>query len=169
MKRWERWLQLIANSLVVGTGLVYAYMRYFLTPVDEWAVINHPWQPHVQHLHVLAAPLLVFACGLIWHRHVASRIGADEQRRGVSGPGLAVAFVPMIASGYLLQTTSTAGWRQTWLILHLVTSGLWILLVAGHFLRWRVSRALEWPPFTLAGRVTRAVMSRAANSDRTQV
>lgn len=168
MKQWERWLQYGANLLVAGTGAVYAFMRYFLEPVDEWAVINHPWQPHIQHLHVLTAPLLVFACGLIWHRHVAGRIGSDEHRRGVSGPGLAVVFVPMIASGYLLQTTSTAGWRQTWLVLHLVTSGLWILLAATHVLRWRVSRAREWSPLAVARRAPRAAVSRSATSDRSR-
>lgn len=136
MKRWELWLQYAANLLVIGTGSVYAFMRYFLQPIDEWAVINHPWQPYVQHLHVLTAPLLVFACGLIWHRHVARRIGAEEHRRGGSGPGLAAALVPMIASGYLLQTTSATSWRQVWLVLHLASSGLWTLLVATHFLRW---------------------------------
>jgi hypothetical protein len=163
MKRWESWLQFVANGLVVGTGTVYGFMRYFMTPVDEWAVINHPWQPHVQHLHVLAAPLLVFACGLIWHRHVAGGIGAGEHRRGVSGPGLAVAFVPMIVSGYLLQTTSSVGWRQTWLALHLITSGFWALLVAAHFFRRRVARALDAPRPTLATRVT---VSTSATSDR---
>ena len=168
MKPWERWLQYGANSLVVGTGLIYAFMRYFLTPVDEWAVINHPWQPHVQHLHVLAAPLLVFACGLIWHRHVTGRVGAKEQRRERSGPGLAAAFLPMIASGYLLQTTSAAGWRETWLALHLVTSGLWILLVATHFLRWRVARAFEWPRLAVAKRATQAVASWFSASGRSR-
>lgn len=142
MNRWERWLQYGANLLVIATGSVYAVMRYFLQPIDEWAVINHPWQPYVQHLHVLTAPLLVFACGLIWHRHVAGRIAAEEHRQGVSGPGLAVALVPMIASGYLLQTTSAASWRQAWLVLHLVSSGLWTLLVATHFLRWHKVRDL---------------------------
>ena len=166
MKQWERWLQLGANSLVVGTGTIYGFMRYFMTPVDEWAVINHPWQPHFQHLHVLAAPLLVFACGLIWHRHVAGRIDTDGQRRGVSGPGLAVAFVPMIASGYLLQTTSTAGWRQTWLVLHLATSGFWILLVTAHFFRRQFTRALEASRRALA---TRVEVSRSATSGRSRL
>ena len=51
----------LANLAVSGTGLVYAWMRYLAEPVDEWAIVNHPWQPHTQHLHILTAPLLVFA------------------------------------------------------------------------------------------------------------
>ena len=168
MSHWERSLQFGANALVVGTGLVYAIMRYFMTPVDEWAVINHPWQPHLQHLHVLSAPLLVFACGLIWRRHVADRMRADERSRRVSGPGLAVAFVPMIASGYLLQTTSTDGWRQAWLVIHLVTSGLWILLIATHFLRWRVAGPSEWTSPIPEKRIADAIVSRSSSSDRSR-
>lgn len=168
MSRWERLLQYGANTLVVGTGVIYAVMRYFMTPVDEWAVINHPWQPHVQHLHVLTAPLLVFACGLIWRRHVADRMRANERRRGLSGPGLAVAFVPMIASGYLLQTASSAGWRRTWLVVHLVTSILWILLISAHFLGRRIARTSEWATPLPAERPAGAIVCRSSVSDRSQ-
>ena len=73
MSRAEWTLVHMANSLVIVTGVVYAVMRYLVTPSDEWAVVNHPWQPHVQHLHLLAAPLLVFAVGVIWRRHVVKR------------------------------------------------------------------------------------------------
>ena len=72
MSRSERLFLHVANGLVGGTGLVYAAMRYLMNPTDEWSVVNHPWQPHVQHLHVLVAPLLVFAAGLIWSRHVSA-------------------------------------------------------------------------------------------------
>ena len=44
-----------------------------------------PWQPAVQHLHVLAAPLLVFALGLIWKAHawpgVRLRVAARRAQR----------------------------------------------------------------------------------------
>jgi hypothetical protein len=166
VKRWERLLQYGSNGLVVGTGLVYGAMRYFMAPVDEWAVVNHPWQPLVQHMHVLTAPLLVFACGLIWHRHVASRIGASETRRLASGPGLAVVFVPMVASGYLLQTTTQDGWRQTWLAIHLLTSGLWILLAVLHFVARRLTRGIGRWPLVPARGVIRARVSRSSASNR---
>jgi hypothetical protein len=138
MERWERVVQYLANLLVIGTGMVYGFMRYIMQPVDEWAVVNHPWQPHVQHLHVLTAPLLVFACGLIWHRHVARQISGTKRRRGVSGPGLALAFVPMIASGYLLQTSTVPGWRTAWIVVHVATSGIWSALALAHLFRGRL-------------------------------
>ena len=74
MSRAQLLLFHLINLAVCGTGLVYAWMRYLVEPVDEWAVVNHPWQPHMQHLHVLLAPLLVFAVGLIWSAHVLGKL-----------------------------------------------------------------------------------------------
>lgn len=127
MSRLEAWCVHVATLLVGGSGLVYAWMRYLLTPSDPYAVVNHPLQPAVQHLHVLAAPLLVFAAGVIWRRHVwvGWTLGGAERRR--SGVGLALSLAPMIVSGYLLQTTTGEGWHRTWLVVHLVTSGLWLV------------------------------------------
>jgi len=132
MNRWEARIQHAANLLVVGTGVVYAIMRYFLNPADEWAVVNHPWQPHVQHLHILTAPLLVFACGLIWHRHVANKLHRGEQRGRRSGPGLLLALVPMVVSGYLIQTTVAESWGQVWIVVHLISSAAWTFAFVGH-------------------------------------
>jgi hypothetical protein len=132
MTRWEAQVQYAANLLVGGTGIVYAVMRYGMEPVDEWAVIHHPWQPHVQHLHLLTAPLLVFACGLIWRRHVADNLERGERRGRRSVPGLLLALVPMTLSGYLIQTTAAESWRQAWVGVHLVASAAWILALLGH-------------------------------------
>jgi hypothetical protein len=111
---------------VGGTGLVYAWMVYLARPADPYAVVNHPSQPAVQHLHIVVAPLLVFAAGLIWRRHVwgSWRSGVVQRRR--SGVSMALALAPMIVSGYLLQTAVESTWRTVWSVLHLATSGLWI-------------------------------------------
>lgn len=116
----------VANVLVGGTGLVYAWMRYCATPNDEFAVVNHPLQPAVQHAHVVFAPLLVFAGGLIWQRHVWQRVRNGMQQRRRSGLALALTLVPMTISGYLLQTADGAAWRTAWLAVHLASSALWI-------------------------------------------
>ena len=140
MNAWERRLQYAANLLVSGTGVVYAAMRYLMEPDDEWAVVNHPWQPFVQHLHVIVAPVLVFACGVIWRSHVAEQ-WKRERRLRRSGPGLAIVFIPMIASGYLLQTAVEEGWRQTWIVVHVVASLIWLVVWVAH-LRWATRRLL---------------------------
>lgn len=132
MKAWEVWTVHLSTVLVAGTGLVYAVMRYLLEPSDPYAVVNHPLQPTVQHLHVLLAPFLVFGVGLIWREHVWKhfRNGVRSGRR--SGLWMLPTLAPMVVSGYLIQTTVTPGWRTAWIAVHLATSALWILGYAGH-------------------------------------
>lgn len=121
----------IANLAVVGTGVVYAWMRYAVAPTDEWAVVNHPLQPSLQHLHVLAAPLLVFAVGLIWSGHVVAKLRNGRNNRA-AGIGLTALFLPMAASGYLLQVAVDESWRERWIWVHVAASGLWILAFVVH-------------------------------------
>jgi len=132
VSRFEAWATHAATILVGITGLVYAWMRYLMHPADPFAVVNHPLQPLVQHLHVLAAPLLVFAAGVMWHQHAWPywRRGVERHRR--SGSSLLFTLVPMVVSGYLIQTTVDAGWRRAWVIVHLVASGLWLLGYLAH-------------------------------------
>jgi len=137
MTRGQAFFVHFVNVAVCGTGLVYAWMCYLLEPADEWSVVNHPWQPHVQHLHVLVAPLLVFAGGVIWRQHVLERIrGNDSGGRG-TGLALTVLLIPMVLSGYLIQVSITESWRLVWIWIHLITGGLWCLAAVSH--RFRAS------------------------------
>jgi hypothetical protein len=126
MNRTEAWFVHLSTLLVGITGVIYAVMRYLMEPTDPFSVVNHPWQPTLQHLHVLVAPLMVFAVGLIWKKHVSDhrRAGLSTGRR--SGLSLVLTMVPMIASGYLIQVTVTDTWRTAWIVIHCTTSGLWI-------------------------------------------
>lgn len=65
-------------------------------------------------------------------RHVWAgwkRGGRDRQRTGVS---LALTLVPMVVSGYLLQTAVEESWRRAWVVVHLAASALWLLSYLVH-------------------------------------
>ena len=124
MTRPEAWLHHTATLAVGGTGLVYGWMRYALEPEDEFALVNHPLEPTLQHGHVLFAPLLVFAAGLIFKNHVWARLRSGFRPRRRSGLGLTALLFPMIVSGYLVQVA--VAWRSAWIWLHGLTSCLWI-------------------------------------------
>ena len=141
MTRFEALLVHLSTFLVGGTGLVYAWFRYVTKPEDPYAVVNHPLQPAVQHAHVLCAPLLVFAAALIWRRHVADRWRQSRSDRRRSGRSLALGFAPLVASGYLLQVATDEPWRRAWVVLHLVSGGLWLAAYAAHQLTPRRARA----------------------------
>lgn len=127
MSRYEVWLLHLSTALVGGTGLVYAVFRYLLEPVDPYSVVNHPWQPAVQHLHIIVAPLLVFTVGLIWRRHVLGHWRSEARQQHRSGISLILTLTPMVASGYLIQVTVNERWRTIWVVAHCATAGLWIL------------------------------------------
>ena len=127
-----------ANLLVVASGLVYGWMRYFAKPADEWAIVNHPWQPLLQHLHVLAAPTLIFAVGLVWGAHVVGKLKNGSVNR-VAGIGLAIVFAPMAATGYLLQVSVDPEWRHYWTWLHGASSLVWVAVFVVHHVRARTA------------------------------
>jgi hypothetical protein len=141
VSRFELWLIHLSTLLVGGTGLVYAWMLWMLESDDPFAVVNHPLQPSVQHLHVWTAPLLVFAAGLIWRAHVWEHWRRGVRARRKSGVGLVLTLVPMVASGYLIQTAVSAPWRTAWVIVHVTASVLWLAGYAAHQLASRATRA----------------------------
>lgn len=143
MRRLEAWCHNLANVLVGGTGLVYACFLWFWEPTDPYAVVNHPWQPTVQHLHILLAPLLVFTAGVVWKGHALPRL-REARRRASSGLALLTTLGPMVASGYLLQVSVDPDWRRAWSLLHVVSSLLWLLAWGVH-LRRRRCRAAGGP------------------------
>ena len=123
MSRIEAWFVHISTILVGGTGVVYAVM---MDPADAYSVVGHPWQPGVQYLHIVVAPIAVFAIGLIWKNHVF-----DHYRRGLttgrrSGMSLMLTMAPMVVSGYLIQVSVGESWRIAWIVVHCITSFLWI-------------------------------------------
>lgn len=132
MTRGEAWTAHAGTALVGVSGLAYAWMLWFAVPADEFAAVNHPLQPDVLHAHVLAAPLFVFAAGLLWVRHVWARVRSNWQPRRRTGLALAALVWPMIASGYLLQVAVDERWRTVWVWVHVATSLAFLPLYALH-------------------------------------
>lgn len=133
LSRSDKLLIHVSNVAVTGSGLAYAWMLYLLEPVDEFSILNHPWQDSMRNLHLWFAPLLVFGCAMVWKGHVWERLRTGRQRRRRSGLMMVIPLFPMIFSGYFLQTAVDESWRQTWLWMHLLSSGLWLIASIAHF------------------------------------
>ena len=147
MRRFERW-SLHLGALLTGlSGLVYGWMRYFGKVQGEFGIEPHPLQGLVQHLHVLAAPLLLFALGMTVRGHLYTKLrtGALEGRR--TGMGLGFLILPMVVSGYLVQVATSPAWRLTFAWVHGVASLFFLIGYLGHGLRaWMKPQAEEAPP-----------------------
>lgn len=116
----------------VVTGIVYGVMRYFCKPTDPFAVANHPLEPLFHSLHILVAPSLTLMLGAFWISHAWPRFVSGEPDGRTSGVGLMVTALPMILSGYLLQTATDPLWNSIWIWLHDLTSILWTLMFIAH-------------------------------------
>lgn len=134
MTSGARWSVHLAALAVGGTGLVYGWMRYLLDPVDEFALVNHPLQPSVQHLHLLLAPLLVFACALIWSDHVWRRVRSGHRPRRPTGLVLFALFFPMVLSGAWVQVASGELGHTLAVWVHAGSGAAWCLVYAVHLL-----------------------------------
>ncbi|HEY4492102.1 MAG TPA: hypothetical protein VI958_08865, partial [Acidobacteriota bacterium] len=102
-----------------------------------------PLEPYLLDAHVLLAPLLVFAVGLILHSHILSKLETGNRIARKSGILLVALFIVMVASGYLLQATTGILHTASFAI-HLGSGCLWAVSYLGHqlsSLRFRRSLA----------------------------
>ena len=147
MKRWERWWFNALNGAVAITGLVYFCMKYLLETDDPFAIVNHPWQGSMLALHVVAAPGLVMLFGVIYKTHILKKLASKRRDNRRTGWVSLVSFSVMAASGYLLQVAATAFWINTMIVLHVVTSVVFVLSYSVHLvIRWRLLRAPRTVP-----------------------
>jgi hypothetical protein len=118
-------------ALMTITGVVFAVMKYWMKSDDPFAVVNHPWQPHMLSAHVLFAPLAVFAFGWTFASHTLPKLakGAPNRASGIWNIAL---IVLMVASGYLLQISTGDATRHAFAIAHWIASGLFLLGYAAH-------------------------------------
>ncbi len=106
----SRWLLWTTTALAAVTGLVYAAMRYLMTGTDPFSAYNHPLQPVALHAHVLVVPVLLFAIGWFWGRHVVPKLRSETVARR-SGISLIALIAVMTVSGYGLQVADSPAWR----------------------------------------------------------
>jgi len=165
----ERFL-LNSSTVVVGvSGIVYGVMKYLMTPVDPYAVVNHPLQPWMLDLHVLAAPAMVFAIGLIAQDHILAQL-----RKRQYGPGRSTGMIalwclfPMLSTGYLIQVVTEEKLRLVFVVIHLSTGGLYLILFAAHLIisRRAAARRKEAAALAAAEGLSTGALLRARRTAR---
>jgi hypothetical protein len=130
--RLQAWLLHLSVIALTVTGAVFAWMRYAMKTDDPFAVANHPWQPHILHLHVLAAPIAVFALGLVFAGHVWAKYESGTKARRRSGIGALWMIAPMVLSGYLMQVVTNESAILAMKVTHWVSSGIFVLAYLVH-------------------------------------
>jgi hypothetical protein len=130
MKRWERWAFNLCSLTVAASGFAYFWMKYLVASDDPFAVVNHPWQAAMLHLHVLASPPFVLIFGVILNSHIMKKLRSPRMPNRKTGLASFVTFAAMIGSGYLLQVATADTWLRALVVLH-VASGVVFTLTYG--------------------------------------
>jgi hypothetical protein len=141
MTRFERFMVNLSTVITGLSGIVYAVMKYLLSSDDPFAVINHPWQPAMLNLHVLAGPAMIFGLGLIAQEHILAQLRRASPKQGRLSGMIALACVlPMVATGYLIQVASGEVWRKACVAIHLITGVLYLAAFVAHLIvAWRMT------------------------------
>lgn len=132
MNAFEKWNVWVSSALVGGTGVGYFWARYMVENPDPFSALNHPLEPWFLKAHILTSPLLVLALGSILVRHVWKhfRLGVVLGRR--SGTVMGLALIPMIVSGYLVQTVTHPGRLTAASWTHIGVSVLYLAALVAH-------------------------------------
>ena len=107
MTRFQRWFLYGSTLVTAASGITYFVMKRWLEPVDAWAVINHPLEPWALKVHILSAPLMLFAVGLITTQHILRSLKSSLPTGRRSGLIAWYAFGPLVLSGYLIQAITS--------------------------------------------------------------
>lgn len=135
MNVWQRRLLWSSTVVVTASGLLYAVLRYLVTPVDPFSAYHHPLQPWALDAHVLLAPVLLFALGWFWGNHVLPKLSRKVPRRP-SGLALIGLILVMTVSGYLLQVSTIPLARALLGWLHGLSGTAYVAFLVAHaFLR----------------------------------
>lgn len=134
------WLHL-SVALTAATGVVFAAMKHFLESSDEFAVVNHPLQPHMLAAHVVIAPILLFVLGWTFSNHMLPKYRFGDGTNLRTGFSAMLLIVPMTLSAYLLQVSTNETLREVMAWAHWISSGLFLLAYLIHLLNGRSNAA----------------------------
>lgn len=139
MTRLDRWALHLAALLAGATGLAYGWLRYFGQRLGEFGPEPHPAQGLLQHLHVLAGPLLVFALGMAIRGHFMPMVRSGRSLGRRSGLLIAAVLLPMVFGGYGAQVATDPAWRKALAWIHGLPALAFLLGLCVHVLRARLA------------------------------
>lgn len=160
MTTWEKAALSVLTAVVSASGLAYLWMKYFMVTDDPLAVVNHPLQPQMLSVHVLAAPALVLVFGIVYRSHVGKMLGAGQSANRRSGLLVATTFLLMMASGYGLPVSTSDALSRVLVVVHVASGVLFFLAYLVHLVvSFRVRRLLAPAAVTVLPIVTWAAVS----------
>jgi len=144
MTWWEQWAFNLLHGVVAVTGVVYFCMKYLTRVTDPFAVINHPWQPAMLSLHIVAAPVFIAFFGMLFRSHTLRKLLSRDAGNRRTGWTSLVSFSAMALTGYLLQVAANPAWLAVLVWAHVLTSLLFFGGYGMHLvIGWRLRDSLD--------------------------
>jgi hypothetical protein len=131
MKLWEKYTFTALSAILTITGVAFFWMKWMMHTDDPFAVVNHPLQPLMLHLHILFAPAFLVMFGIILNSHIGRKIGKKVPNRR-SGMLSLITLAIMTVSGYLLQTLTAPTLHQIALVAHLASGAIFAVTYTVH-------------------------------------
>jgi hypothetical protein len=132
MTRWHAWLFHLTATVVTATGVLYWMLATFAANDDPFSIVNPPLQPFILKAHIVSAPLLIFALGIILDAHVVKNLRRGGRSNRRSGLASLVTFAAMALSGYGLQISSGSFVSQAALWVHVSSGFAFALTYSAH-------------------------------------
>jgi hypothetical protein len=145
MNALQRWVLHVSVGLVALSGTAYGLFKYlgarlslampalFPAPDDPYSAVQHPLQSWALDVHVLAAPVLVFATGWIFKEHILERRGPARPATRGARAGV-VLLLAAAASGYLVQTVTRESLTLPVVLVHIAGGLAFVLAYLLHVL-----------------------------------
>ena len=141
MTWWERRGFNTFYVAVTATGIVYFYMKYVLVTDDPFAIINHPWQPAMLSVHLVAAAPFVAFFGMLFRSHSFAKIRSANPANRRTGWTSVLSFAAMALSGYFIQVTASPALITAWIWIHVATSIVFAISYGVHLVNgWRIRK-----------------------------
>ncbi len=137
MKRWAVLFNHLAIAAVGLSGLAYGIMKYVMAGSDPDSRVGNPWQQPMLKAHVLTAPFLIFALGLVFSSHALARLRAGDDPGRVSGAGLLAVAAPLVLTGPLIQVLTGDAARQWTGWIHAALGVVYGFAYVGHLFKRR--------------------------------
>ena len=97
MTTFQRQFVYISTIAAFISGVLYIGLRTFAEPEDPWAIVNHPLEPWALKAHILTAPIMLFAVGLITAQHIIRSLRSSLPNGRQSGL-LQTVISPLVTS-----------------------------------------------------------------------
>ncbi|MBT3586826.1 MAG: hypothetical protein HN509_18080 [Halobacteriovoraceae bacterium] len=125
--------------LVSFTGVVYGLLKYFYLVDTPYGIRPHQYQSFWQHFHILASPIALFFIGYFWQSHIYPKMKTSLATYKKTGWLMVVCLFPMILSGFVIQISILPKARDIWMVVHLSSSTIFLLVFILHQIRARLS------------------------------